>query len=161
MKARAHALFSSIARPPAIIVLILAIAASGAAAFARQQPFDSPVPASAATPAAIDSAAPLSAMPAQTPAAVAGPSVPALLGQPVYGPAPLTVYFYVTFAGPRPPLSYQWSFGDGSVSSLPPAAFMPHVYSHPGNYICSLTLTNHQGQSTTLITTVIVRPRSG
>jgi hypothetical protein len=158
MKARARALLSSIAPPPAIILLILAIAASGAAAFARQQPFDSPVPASAATPAAIDPAAPLSAMPPQTPAAVAGP---ALLGQPVYGPAPLTVYFYVTFAGPPPPLSYQWSFGDGSVSSLPPAAFMPHVYSHPGNYICSLTLTSHQGQSTTLFTTVIVRPLSG
>jgi PKD repeat protein len=82
-----------------------------------------------------------------------------LLAQPLYGAAPLTVDFYVSLANPQSSLVYQWEFGDGAVSSLPSGAYIPHVYQRPGTYLCSLTLRNAQGTSTTLLTTVTVLPR--
>jgi PKD repeat protein len=81
-----------------------------------------------------------------------------LLGEPVYGTAPLTVDFYVSLTNPQPSIVYQWEFGDGAVSSMPPGAYMLHVYRTPGTYQCSLTLINAQGRSTTLFTTIVVRP---
>jgi PKD repeat protein len=82
-----------------------------------------------------------------------------LLAQPIYGTAPLTVDFYVGLANPQGSLVYQWDFGDGSVSSLPASAYMPHVYAQPGTYQCSLTLMTTQGRSTTMLTAIIVLPR--
>jgi PKD repeat protein len=84
-----------------------------------------------------------------------------LLAEPTYGAAPLTVDFYVSLTNPQSSLVYQWSFGDGAVSSLPSGAYIPHVYQRPGTYFCSLTLMNAQGISTTLLTTVTVLPRHG
>jgi PKD domain len=84
-----------------------------------------------------------------------------LLAEPVYGVAPLTVDFHVGLANPQSSLVYQWDFGDGAVSSLPAGAYIPHVYQRPGTYLCFLTLTNVQGRSTTLLTTVTVLPPKG
>jgi PKD repeat protein len=84
-----------------------------------------------------------------------------LLGVPVYGTAPLMVDFYVGLASPNGSLVYHWNFGDGAVSLLPASVFMIHVYQHPGTYFCSLALTNAQGRSTTLLTTITVKPRKG
>jgi PKD repeat protein len=79
-----------------------------------------------------------------------------LAAEPEYGMAPLSVDFEVTLANPPGSLSYQWNFGDGTVPSLPGAAFMPHLYRQPGTYVCSLTLTDLGGSSTTVFTTIIV-----
>jgi PKD repeat protein len=84
-----------------------------------------------------------------------------LLAVPVVGTAPLTVDFHVGLANPQSSLVYQWHFGDGAVSSLPAGAYIPHVYQRPGTYLCFLTLTNVQGRSTTLLTTVTVVPPKG
>jgi PKD repeat protein len=82
-----------------------------------------------------------------------------LLAEPIYGAAPLTVDFSVSLANPQSVLVYQWEFGDGAVSLLPSGAYTPHVYERPGTYLCSLTLMNTQGISTTLLTSVTVLPR--
>jgi PKD repeat protein len=87
------------------------------------------------------------------------PPAGALLAEPVYGTAPLTVDFTVASANKPGQLVYHWDFGDGAVSSLPAGAYIPHTYRRPGTYLCSLTLMDQQGISTTLITTVTVRPR--
>jgi PKD repeat protein len=82
-----------------------------------------------------------------------------LLAQPTYGTAPLTVDFAVIIASSAGSLTYQWNFGDGAVSSLPFAAYFPHVYQRPGTYWCYLTLTGAGGRSATVFTPVIVLPR--
>lgn len=86
------------------------------------------------------------------------PAGATLLGVPVYGTAPFTVNFYVALANPPASLVYQWNFGDGAVSSLPASVYILHVYQRPGSYLCSLNLTNAQGQSTTVFTTITVKP---
>ena len=82
-----------------------------------------------------------------------------LIGVPASGTAPLTVNFAVGLTNPHTPLVYQWNFGDGAASSMPSGAYMLHVYQHPGTYLCSLQLTDHQGRSTSLVTTIVVKPR--
>jgi PKD repeat protein len=59
---------------------------------------------------------------------------------------------------PTGSLIYEWNFGDSVESFLPADPYMIHVYQHPGIYTCELELTNAQGQSTTLQTTIVVRP---
>jgi PKD repeat protein len=81
-----------------------------------------------------------------------------LLAVPVFGTAPLTVDFYVGLANTPGSLVYEWDFGDGAESFLPAQPYMLHVYQYPGIYTCELELTNAQGQSTTLQTTIVVRP---
>jgi hypothetical protein len=81
-----------------------------------------------------------------------------LLGEPAYGPAPLTVDFLVIMPNPPSSLVYQWHFGDGSASSLPASTIIPHVYTHAGTYLCALVVTASNGLSTTVFTTVDVRP---
>jgi hypothetical protein len=81
-----------------------------------------------------------------------------LLGEPAYGPAPLTVDFLVIMPNPPSSLVYQWNFGDGSASSLPASTIIPHVYAHAGTYLCALVVTASNGLSTTVFTTIAVRP---
>jgi hypothetical protein len=81
-----------------------------------------------------------------------------LLGEPAYGPAPLTVDFLVIMPNPPSSLVYQWNFGDGSASSLPTSTIIPHVYQHAGIYLCALVVTASNGLSTTVFTTIQVRP---
>lgn len=86
------------------------------------------------------------------------PPTASLLAVPVVGTAPLTVDFYVGSANTHGSLIYEWNFGDSVESFLPADPYMIHVYQHPGIYTCELELTNAQGQSTTLQTTIVVRP---
>ena len=81
-----------------------------------------------------------------------------LLAVPVVGTAPLTVDFYVGSANTHGSLIYEWNFGDSVESLLPADPYMIHVYQHPGIYTCEVELINAQGQSTTLQTTIVVRP---
>jgi PKD repeat protein len=102
-----------------------------------------------------------SGLPARPPSVAANQALinAELLAQPTYGTAPLTVDFAVIIASSAGSLSYQWNFGDGAVSSLPFAAYFPHVYQRPGTYWCYLTLAGAGGRSTTVLTPVIVLPR--
>jgi hypothetical protein len=100
-------------------------------------------------------------LPAQPPSVTTNPAPinAELLAGPTYGTAPLTVDFSVIIASSASSLTYQWNFGDGAVSSLPFAAYFPHVYQRPGTYWCYLTLTGAGRRSATLLTSVIVLPR--
>jgi len=69
---------------------------------------------------------------------------------PVTGIMPLTVQFLDTSTGS--PTSWQWSFGDGSTSSLQSPN---HVYSNPGKYTVSLTISNAQGSNTVMMSDFI------
>ena len=84
-----------------------------------------------------------------------------MLVSPPYGNAPLRVGFFVVATDPENIgfLTYQWNFGDGTVSALPPEKYIPHLYKAPGNYVCSLTLKTVDGRSKTIFTGVVVRRR--
>jgi hypothetical protein len=84
-----------------------------------------------------------------------------MLVSPPYGTAPLRVGFFVVATDPENIgfLTYQWNFGDGTVSALPPEKYIPHLYKAPGNYVCSLTLKTVDGRSKTIFTGVVVRRR--
>jgi PKD repeat protein len=56
--------------------------------------------------------------------------------------APLAVSFAGSAQGGVSPYSYQWSFGDGQISSLQSPA---HSYANPGTYIAVLTITDNSG----------------
>lgn len=95
------------------------------------------------------------------------PRIP--LGQPIsgtmmvsppYGNAPLRVGFFVLASDPENIgfLTYQWNFGDGMVSSLPPELYIFHTYSTPGNYVCTLIVKTVDGRSMTMIQGVLVKP---
>ena len=70
------------------------------------------------------------------------PLVASAMGSPVSGTAPLAVSFAGSAQGGVSPYSYQWSFGDGQVSSLQSPA---HSYANPGTYVAVLTVTDHSG----------------
>jgi PKD domain-containing protein len=84
-----------------------------------------------------------------------------MMVSPPYGNAPLRVGFIIVANDPENIgfLTYQWNFGDGTVSSLPPVKFIPHTYKKPGNYVCSLTLKTADGRSKTIFAGVVVRRR--
>jgi hypothetical protein len=84
-----------------------------------------------------------------------------MMVSPPYGNAPLNVGFIVVATDPENIgfLTYEWNFGDGTVSSLPPEKYIPHLYANPGNYVCSLTLKTVDGRSKTIFTGVVVRRR--
>ncbi len=81
---------------------------------------------------------------------------------PPYGNAPLKVGFFVIANDPENIgfLTFQWNFGDGTVSSLPPELYIFHTYANPGNYLCSLVIKTVDGRSKTFFQGVIVKPSS-
>jgi PKD repeat protein len=87
------------------------------------------------------------------------PTIPQIQLQtvPAYGPAPLTVGFFVSSINPdaAPLTSYIWSFGDGQVSMLPPTALF-HTYTNPGSYIVNVTATDTDGHQASSFAGVIV-----
>jgi hypothetical protein len=86
--------------------------------------------------------------PTPSPTPMVMPVIPQIQLQtvPGYGPAPLTVGFFVTSVNPdaAPIASYIWSFGDGQISMLPPTALF-HTYANPGSYIVNVTVTDTDG----------------
>jgi hypothetical protein len=84
---------------------------------------------------------------------LAGPVVPDadFAVTPAAGPAPLTVNFTDTSSGS--PTEWSWDFGDGSPASTEqrPA----HVYTAPGTYDVTLTVTNDVGANTVTKTAAI------
>jgi len=64
------------------------------------------------------------------------------------GPAPLAATFNESVSGGTPPITLQWSFGDGSSGSELPGIPVTHVYQTPGVYTPRLTVTDGAGHST-------------
>jgi PKD repeat protein len=94
-----------------------------------------------------------------TPTPIVMPMIPQIQLQtlPGYGPAPLTVGFFVTSINPEaaPLASYIWNFGDGQVSMLPPTALF-HTYTNPGSYVVNVTATDTSGHQASSFAGVIV-----
>jgi hypothetical protein len=88
------------------------------------------------------------------------PHLPKLIVKPMpsYGTAPMFVGFFVTNANPQSGqfVSYRWTFGDGTFSTLPPTMFF-HKYTKPGSYIIEVTGTTANGLNSTGVAGVIVR----
>jgi PKD repeat protein len=97
--------------------------------------------------------------PAATPSAMMLPSIPQIQLQPVpaYGPAPLTVGFFVSSTNPEaaPLASYIWSFGDGQISMLPPTSLF-HTYTSPGSYVVNVTATDTSGHQASSFAGIVV-----
>jgi len=70
---------------------------------------------------------------------------------PTSGPAPLAVAFHANVTGGSSPFSFLWAFGDGGTSTLADAG---HVYSSPGAYTATVTVTDRRGRSATASATV-------
>jgi PKD repeat protein len=94
-----------------------------------------------------------------TPTPMVMPMIPQIQLQtvPAYGPAPLTVGFFVSSINPdaAPIASYIWNFGDGQVSMLPPTALF-HTFSNPGSYVVNLTVSDTDGHQASAFAGVIV-----
>ncbi|MGH7842211.1 MAG: PKD domain-containing protein [Candidatus Binataceae bacterium] len=90
------------------------------------------------------------------------PITGSMMVAPPYGNAPLKVGFFVLANDPENIgfLTYQWNFGDGTVSALPPELYIFHTYAAPGNYVCSLVIKTVDGRSQTFFQGVIVKAAS-
>jgi PKD repeat protein len=77
---------------------------------------------------------------------------------PGYGPAPLTVGFFVNTVDPEGKgfVSYVWNFGDGQVSMDPPMTFF-HTYKTAGTYVATVNATTADGRTATGYVGVTVR----
>jgi PKD repeat protein len=88
------------------------------------------------------------------------PHLPRITVQPIptYGTAPMIVGFLVSNSNPNsaPIVSYRWTFGDGTFSTLPPTLFF-HTYNNPGSYVITVTGTTADGLNSTGTTGVVVR----
>jgi PKD repeat protein len=78
---------------------------------------------------------------------------------PGYGPAPLTVGFFVNTVDPEGKgfVSYLWNFGDGQVSMDPPLTFF-HTYAAAGTYVATVNATTSDGRTAIAYVGVTVRP---
>jgi hypothetical protein len=91
------------------------------------------------------------------------PITGSMMVSPPYGNAPLKVGFFVLADDPENAgfLTYQWNFGDGTVSALPPELYIFHTYAKPGDYVCSLLIKTVDGRSRSFFQGVIVKPPAG
>lgn len=89
----------------------------------------------------------------------AAPPMVTLHPFPSYGPAPLTVGFILgtNLEQDDPIVSYQWNFGDGHVSTVPPHVLF-HTYKRPGSYVVTVTITTADGRVGTGMGAVIAAP---
>ncbi|HVA84429.1 MAG TPA: PKD domain-containing protein [Candidatus Binataceae bacterium] len=78
---------------------------------------------------------------------------------PGYGPAPLSVGFFVNTVDPEGKgfVSYVWNFGDGQVSMDPPLTFF-HTYTVAGSYVATVSATTADGRTAIAYVGVTVRP---
>lgn len=99
--------------------------------------------------------------PMATPEMMMLPSV-GMFPFPAYGSAPLTVGFIPQIhdlAGSEI-VAYKWNFGDGHVATTPPLVTF-NVYTTPGTYVASLTITTADGRSATGFASVTVKAPGG
>ena len=95
--------------------------------------------------------------PMATPDMMMLPSV-GMYPYPAYGTAPLTVGFIPEIHDPAGAeiVAYKWNFGDGHVSTTPPLITY-NVYTTPGTFLASLTITTADGRSATGFASVTVK----
>jgi cytochrome c len=100
-------------------------------------------------------------VPGGTPGSINLPQPPSITmnAVPGYGPAPLTVGFFVNAVDPegKPFVSYLWNFGDGQVSMDPPLTFF-HTYTNPGSYVATVSATTSDGRTAIAYVGITVRP---
>jgi PKD repeat protein len=78
------------------------------------------------------------------------------------GTAPLVARFNESVVGGTPPITLQWTFGDGASGSELPGVPIEHTYTAPGTYVPTLTVTDGAGHSTVrALPTITVSPRPG
>ena len=94
--------------------------------------------------------------------AIPEPLLVTVQAAPGYGRAPLLVGFLLNAVDPSGAaiVSYNWNFGDGHTSTLPPIMAY-NTYANPGNYVTRVTITTADGRSATGFAGVIVKPGSG
>src|SRR5512147_1453411 len=82
------------------------------------------------------------------------PPVAVPTGTPATGPAPLTVAFAAAASDTDGSVvGYSWSFGDGATSTQ---ANPTHVYATTGNFAATLTVTDNQGDKTSVAVDIAV-----
>jgi PKD domain len=146
-----------------LVVLLWALALIVGVSFARAQDMDSgsemngPPSMVPLFPDSSDGPPPILHVPIPQP--ISG----SMLVAPPYGNAPLKVGFFVLATDPENIgfLTYQWNFGDGTVSSLPPELYIFHNYVNPGSYVCTLIIKTIDGREKTFFQGVIVRGNTG
>jgi PKD repeat protein len=74
---------------------------------------------------------------------------------PAVGDAPSTTSFIGSVAGGKAPYSWAWDLGDGTASTVESPS---HVYSGPGTYTATLTVSDSSGQVSHASTPVTVYP---
>ncbi len=101
------------------------------------------------------------ATPMPTPMMLGAPPSISLQALPGYGVAPLTVAFLVNESDPDQAefVRYEWNFGDGHVSTLPPL-MVYETYINPGSYTVRLTAVTADGRSASALAGVVVAPPS-
>ncbi|MCI4321352.1 MAG: PKD domain-containing protein [Thermoplasmata archaeon] len=67
------------------------------------------------------------------------------------GAAPLSVTFNESVAGGTPPITLQWTYGDGTSGSELPGVPVVHVYETPGSFEPLLAVTDGAGHRTTQV----------
>ena len=86
----------------------------------------------------------------------ARPTITALAG-PASGIVPLTVNLSAVESGGTLPVSYLWSFGDGSPNAS--VANLSHVYLSVGHFVATVTATDARGQlATTRVFVTVLAP---
>lgn len=73
---------------------------------------------------------------------------------PLSGDAPLTVDFLDTSTSPVDITDWLWEFGDGTTATT--LGYATHIYSSPGTYIATLTVTNPYGSAKSSPKTITV-----
>jgi hypothetical protein len=142
----------------AAIILLGLVRTSGVSAqgFESDDSANGPAAMSSAPDQSDDNPAPMARV------RILQPITGSMMVAPPYGNAPLKVGFFVLADDPEDIgfLTYQWNFGDGTVSSLPPELYIFHTYANPGNYVCSLVIKTTDGRSQTFFQGVIVKAPS-
>jgi len=161
----ADARLTSLAAAAAVLGALLMIAIPPAPAFTQEQQnqdLQPQMPASGSVPAPGSMSTPGS-MPGtmMNGRGVNLPQPPliTMTAVPGYGPAPLTVGFFVNTVDPEGKgfVSYVWNFGDGQVSMDPPLTFF-HTYAKTGTYVATVNATTSDGRTAISYVGVTVRP---
>jgi len=161
----ADARLTSLAAAAAVLGALLMIAIGPAPAFTQEQQnqdLQPQMPASGSVPAPGSMSTPGS-MPGtmMNGRGVNLPQPPliTMTAVPGYGPAPLTVGFFVNTVDPEGKgfVSYVWNFGDGQVSMDPPLTFF-HTYAKTGTYVATVNATTSDGRTAISYVGVTVRP---
>ena len=77
---------------------------------------------------------------------------------PTSGQAPLAVSFYASAQGGNPPLTWSWSFGDGSKAAT--TANTTHTYQAAGTYTAQVVATDVDGDASSATVTIQVSSNS-